>query len=211
MEQEMIVARDENGAALRVAARKEIHEGGMWHETFHCWIVEMVDGAAVIHLQMRSKEKKDFPDLLDISAAGHILAHETVEDGIREIEEELGIEVEFDELIPLGIIKDQIAMPNFLDNERCHVFLYKTEKSLDKRYRFQEEEVAGMYKFDFQEFADLCAGAAKEIDSKGALAAIGNFLPRRISLTDIVPHGERYLKQVVQRIQTELENGKTGA
>src|SRR5690606_1440328 len=125
-----------------------------WHETFHCWIVEMVDGAPVIHLQLRSQDKKDFPGLLDISAAGHILAHEKVEDGIREIEEELGIKVKFDELIALGLIKDQIAMPDFLDNERCHVFLYKAEESLDKRYRFQVEEVAGMYKFDFREFAD---------------------------------------------------------
>ncbi|HSJ36707.1 MAG TPA: NUDIX domain-containing protein, partial [Planococcus sp. (in: firmicutes)] len=200
MEKEMIAVCDEEGVAQGIATREEVHKKGLWHDTFHCWIVEMTEGTPYIHLQLRSPEKKDFPDLLDISAAGHILAHETVVDGAREIKEELGIDVKFDELMPLGIFKDQLAVQNFLDNERCHVFLYITNEKLDGAYNFQQEEVAGMFKFDFQEFSDLCSGAAEKIDSKGELATEGKTSPRTMSLADLVPHSPSYLDGVMQAI-----------
>ncbi|WP_203333939.1 NUDIX hydrolase [Planococcus beigongshangi] len=204
MEMERIAACDENGKAIGVRSRDEIHRTGLWHETFHCWIVEMTDEAPLIHLQLRSSDKKDFPGLLDISAAGHILAHETVEDGVREIVEELGIEVGFDELIPLGIIKDRLTVQNFIDNERCHVFLYKTEEGLDNKYEFQKEEVAGMFKFDFLEFIELSSGHVAHIESRGEISAAGKLLRRQIGLSDLVPHEPAYLKEVVDRIQKAL-------
>lgn len=200
----MIAVCDEDGKAQGIATREEVHKKGLWHNTFHCWIVEMAEGTPYIHLQLRSPDKKDFPDLLDISAAGHILANETIEDGAREIEEELGIDVKFDELVPLGIMKDQLAIRNFLDNERCHVFLYKTDQKLDDTYKFQQEEVAGMFKFDFQDFFDLCSGAAEKINSKGEMVADGKASPRSIALADLVPHGQSYLDGVVRAIHTEL-------
>lgn len=200
----MIAVCDEAGAAQGVATREEVHKKGLWHNTFHCWIVEMAKSTPYIHLQLRSPDKKDFPELLDISAAGHILAHETVEDGAREIKEELGIDVKFEELVPLGIMKDRLAVRNFLDNERCHVFLYVTKENLDDSYEFQQEEVAGMFKFDLQDFVDLCSGAAERISSKGQVAATGTLSPRSIALADLVPHGQSYLDRVVRAIQTAL-------
>ncbi len=201
----MIAAREKDGTVIKVVSRDEIHRNGFWHETFHCWIVEMAGETPLIHLQLRSSDKKDFPDLLDISAAGHILAHETVEDGVREIGEELGIEVGFEELIPLGIIKDQLTVRDFIDNERCHVFLYKVEGKLDNKYIFQEDEVAGMFKFDFGEFAALCKGAAAQVESKGEISPDGGLLPRTVTLADLVPHEPAYLKEAVDRIQKALQ------
>jgi len=200
----MIAVCKEDGKVQGIATREEVHKKGLWHNTFHCWIVERVEGTPFIHLQLRSPDKKDFPELLDISAAGHILAHETVEDGAREIKEELGIDVKFDELVPLGIMRDQLAVRNFLDNERCHVFLYVTEEKLDDTYKFQQEEVAGMFKFDFQEFFDLCSGAEEKISSKGGMVTDGKASPRSISLADLVPHSKSYLDGVMKAIRTEI-------
>lgn len=206
MDTELIVACDEDGTARRVVTREEIHKQGLWHETFHCWIVEVAEGTPSIHLQLRSPDKKDFPNLLDISAAGHILAHERIEDGVREVKEELGIDVKFDELISLGVMKDQLKIQNFVDNERCHVFLYKTNEQLDDAYRFQKEEVAGMFKFNFHEFYDLCAGSIEKIESKRELTASNKRSPRSITLAELVPHSKSYLEQVMQAIQKELDN-----
>lgn len=206
MDEEMIMACEEDGTSIRIATREEIHIKGLWHETFHCWIVEIKDGTPYIHLQLRSSDKKDFPDLLDISAAGHILAHESIVDGVREIEEELGIDVKFEDLISLGVIKDQLSLKNFKDNERCHVFLYKTAHDLNGAYRFQKEEVAGMFKFDFQDFYHLCMGDKERIESTDELASSHTPSRKSVALADLVPHGASYLEQVVIRIQKELEN-----
>ncbi|PSL40256.1 isopentenyldiphosphate isomerase [Planomicrobium soli] len=207
MEAEKITVCDEDGVSLGVATRQEIHEKGHWHETFHCWFVSRKQGKDTIHLQLRSRDKKDFPNMFDITAAGHILSDETMEDGVREIEEELGIAVSFEALIPLGVIKDQIFRDDFIDNERCHVFLYLTEGNIDAMYRLQREEVAGIVTADFQEFYKLCSGLKKSItvegfvaDEKGRKAAIR----KSIGNKDLVPHNLSYWKQITQFIQKEL-------
>lgn len=204
MDEEIIMACEEDGTPIRIVSREEIHKRGLWHETFHCWIVEIEDGTPYIHLQLRSADKKDFPGLFDISAAGHILAHESVRDGVREIKEELGIDVKYGELLPLGVIKDQLSLEDFTDNERCHVFLYITTQNLDGAYRFQKEEVAGMFKFDFQDFYNLCMGSTERIESAGELGAAKTPSQKSISLANLVPHGQSYLQQVVRGIQKGL-------
>ena len=207
METEKIAVFSEKGAFLNVATRQEVHEKGYWHETFHCWFVSRKSGRDVIHLQLRSSGKKDFPDMLDITAAGHLLADETVKDGIREVEEELGIALSFGELVPLGIVKDQIHQNEFLDNERCHVFLYKAKENIDAAYVLQKEEVAGMAMMDFQKFYDFCRNLEQEVDVEGfVIAEDGQKVPLKKSITqkDLVPHSSAYLKQVTNSIQEEL-------
>lgn len=209
MESEKINVCDENGQQIGVASREEIHRSGSWHETFHCWIVSAEDGKDWIHLQLRSKGKKDYPELFDITAAGHLLADETAEDGIREVEEELGVSVPFENLIPLGVIKDQIVQNGFVDNERCHVFLYNTKENIDAAYVLQKEEVLGMVKVEFQQFHDLCVGRIEVVEAEGfSIDDEQNNYPlrKKISLRNLVPHSQSYLKRVVTLISRELND-----
>ncbi|MGB6409093.1 MAG: NUDIX domain-containing protein, partial [Planococcus donghaensis] len=141
METESLRIFDEHRVAQGEASRKTVHEKGYWHETFHCWVVSREDEKDMIYLQLRSEDKKDFPGLFDITAAGHLLADETVKDGVREVREELGLKVSFNELISLGTIKDQLAIGGFLDNEHCHCFLYHKKNNHDKTFELQKEEV----------------------------------------------------------------------
>ncbi|MGB2992011.1 MAG: NUDIX hydrolase, partial [Paenisporosarcina sp.] len=89
--QEVLSIFDENHQKIGEQSRDVIHTEGHWHETFHCWIVQMKLDVPYLYFQQRSKVKKDFPNLYDITAAGHLLAHEMVHDGLREVEEELGL------------------------------------------------------------------------------------------------------------------------
>lgn len=203
---EVITRCDEDGNPLGRETREEIHKRGYWHQTFHCWFVSHHKGKDWIHLQLRSDAKKDFPNLLDITAAGHLLADETVEDGVREVEEELGIPVKFEDLLPLGMIKDQIQLDHFIDNELCQVFLYRT-KNHDVAYKLQKEEVSGIFAVDFQDFQDLCAGRLAEAAAYGFKVqpdGVKEAICKSVNLEAIVPHTQEYLKHVSSLIAEAL-------
>jgi isopentenyldiphosphate isomerase len=92
-EREKIKIFDDNKNLIGEASRSDVHRIGYWHEAFHCWFISNEKGNDYIYLQLSSKNKKDYPNLFDITAAGHLLADETVEDGVRESKEEIGIDV----------------------------------------------------------------------------------------------------------------------
>ena len=76
--------------------------------------------------QLRHKDKDTYPGLLDVSCAGHLQSGETVEDGVRELEEELGITVPFHELIPCGMVAEEnIISEHVVDREFNHIFIWR--------------------------------------------------------------------------------------
>lgn len=207
METEKLQIYDEQGTPQSIADRQTVHKKGYWHETFHCWVAGQQGGRYVVYLQLRSNEKKDFPGLFDIAAAGHLLAGETVEEGIREVREELGIRVDFAELISIGMIKDQLALPGFLDNERCHCFLYTNLENMDLRFELQLEEVVGIGKLDFEAFADLVSGKKERAVIEGFEILKGGSkrcFKKVIGLEDLVPHSAVYFDKIVELIGQEL-------
>lgn len=206
---EVLKIFDEYKNEIGKADREEIHRKGLWHETFQCWFVEEVEGVEYIYFQKRSAEKKDFPNLLDITAAGHLMADETVHDGIREVKEELGMDVEFEELTLLGIIEDSITTTGFVDREFAHVFLYRKEAS--DEFSLQLEEVSGMFKARFNDFEDLCNGKKKGVHVQGFIVdELGKKVAEEmdVSLDHFVPHGAEYWEKVTGGI-SELLNEKS--
>jgi isopentenyldiphosphate isomerase len=89
------------GKTGEVTSRDEAHRTGTWHGAFHCTIVNLRQGTVLF--QKRSHTKTIAPGKYDVSAGGHYAAGEPVERAApREIREELGLEVQFSELVPLG-------------------------------------------------------------------------------------------------------------
>ena len=80
----------------RVASREVCHEEGLWHRAIYGFILN--ENGDVL-LQRRSKTKKLWPDLWDITAGGHVLSGEFGEQAlIREVKEELGIDINSNEV-----------------------------------------------------------------------------------------------------------------
>lgn len=209
MEIEHLNILDAKGNHLGVASRNEVHQKGYWHETFHCWIISREEGRDYIHFQKRCKHKKDYPNLLDISAAGHILFNECVSDGIRELQEELGLKVYFEDLIPLGVIKDEIIQDNFVDRELGNVFLYISNEKLEDKYIFQPEEVSGVLKIEFHSFCNLWKGNIHEIQASGIeVNSYGKKekINKTIRKHHFLPHEEGYVVRVLDLIDLELKN-----
>jgi 8-oxo-dGTP pyrophosphatase MutT (NUDIX family) len=158
-------------------------------------------GQVYIYLQLRSKEKKDYPNLLDISAAGHLLAHETVLDGVREIEEELGIPVSFDKLIPLGVVEYHLVVGDKIDKEFAHVYLYEGRSILEEA-KLQADEVSGLFRMDFGDFRELWLGSKERVRIVGFEMMGGKRVgvDRHVGRDMFVPHQLSYYERVVRAI-----------
>ncbi|KKI92871.1 NUDIX hydrolase [Bacillus sp. SA1-12] len=207
MEMEQLKIFDDDRMQIGVASRKDVHRVGYWHEAFHCWFITNEEGIDSIYLQLRSETKKDYPNLLDITAAGHLLADETVKDGVREIKEEIGIDVAFEELVPLGIIDYCVIKDHFIDKELANTFLYKSDHTFDD-FTLHTEEVSGIMKAKFKDFTDLWQGEKEiievrgfEINHKGKK----NVLEEYVGRNKFVPHPPSYYQKIIEKINEQIK------
>lgn len=189
---EQIKTFDENYTYVKDESRDNVHREGLWHETFHCWLID----EQFVYIQKRSAEKKDFPGLFDITAAGHILATETVEDGIREVEEELGLVVDLSKLYTKGVIRDRIELPNFQDYEFANVFLYEST-FVPSDFSLQVEEVASIHVVERKAFIQLCLNEVKTLTCTN----IFDEASAEIGLSDFVPHEKNYFEEIARIIK----------
>ncbi|KIL51409.1 hypothetical protein KP77_09210 [Jeotgalibacillus alimentarius] len=197
MESERLKIFNEQHEYIGEKTRSEVHEKGFWHETFHCWLVEEDS----LYFQLRSEEKKDYPGLLDITAAGHLLASETVEDGIREVEEEIGIRVPFAQLQSLGIIECAAERKGFIDREFAHTFLL-IGAFTDEHFTLEQDEVAGIVRIDFEAFRSLCKDGCDEVRIEGFKVKDGEKVKvdEMVSQASFVPHQAEFYLAVLERI-----------
>jgi isopentenyldiphosphate isomerase len=201
--EEILTTFDEQGNITGTAPRSEVHRLGLWHETFHCWFVSKEADGLSIYLQLRSEQKRDYAGLLDITAAGHLMANETVEDGIREVQEELGLELAFTELKPLGIIPYRMDTAGFLDRERAHVFIYENSYALSD-FTLQQEEVAGIVQASFAGFRWLISGECSTLHVQGfQITDTGErvTLDMQVDFSHFVPHESAYYLKVIEGIE----------
>lgn len=154
-------AYEKVGTAMKSEARKK----GLWVASIHCWIVRPEKPGYVL-FQKRGADKTVFPNALDISAAGHYRSGEDIEDGVREISEEVGLEVAFQDLIPLGIKFDVAIAGDNIVREYCHVFLLKRDLAPHK-YTLGEDEVEGLVEISIPDGLALFAGEKDQVIARG--------------------------------------------
>jgi isopentenyldiphosphate isomerase len=206
MKKEQLKIFDENRNQIGVATREDVHRLGYWHEAFHCWFVSNEKGTDYLYLQLRSSTKKEYPNLLDITAAGHLLANEIVQDGVREIKEEVGIDISFQELVQLGVIDYCVIRENFIDKEIANVFLYKSKNSFDD-FTLQAEEVAGIVKVEFNHFAEIWFGERETIKIRGfEIKKDGNkiLIDEEVGRDKFVPHQLKFYQTVIEKIKEKM-------
>ena len=202
MEQELLKVFDNKHNPIGVETREEIHKLGLWHETFQCWFIGNHNEKQYIYLQLRSDLKKDYPGLLDITAAGHLLDSETVFDGIREVKEELGIDVLFEELYSLGVMKYSVVNGDLIDNELAHVFIYDCALEWEQ-FSLQVEEVSGIVRVELTQFVSLWLSELEGIEIIGfKVEGDGARSPicQKVNKTSFVPHEQSYYEEICREI-----------
>ena len=118
--------------------KNEAHATGLWHRVVHVWIYNSKNE---LLFQLRSKDKDLYPNVWDVSAAGHIGAGEDIElAAIREVKEELGISINPEDLQSHGVRPMEIRYENIINNEFFNIFSYKYNGDI-KDLILQKEEV----------------------------------------------------------------------
>ncbi len=140
MADELIDIYDENNKSLGVSKMKsEAHRNGLWHRAAHIWIY---NSNKEILLQLRTKNKELYPDMWDISAAGHVSAgEEPAISALREMEEEIGLSVKPEELEFSEIRKVSAIYKEINNNEFCYVYFLKFDGEING-LSLQKTEVA---------------------------------------------------------------------
>ncbi len=145
---------DENGNKIgKTKLRTEVHRDGDWHKAVHIWIFN--DKNEVL-LQRRSKNKDSNPNKLDISSAGHLSAgDDSLTGAIRELKEELNLDVKPEELMFIDTLKHSRKYTStFINNEFDDMYILKTSKTISEM-KFQEEEIQEIMFVSFDEFKRL--------------------------------------------------------
>ncbi|MEO1287487.1 MAG: NUDIX domain-containing protein [Chloroflexota bacterium] len=160
---EMLDIYDDNLEHIGVKSRADVHRDGDWHKVFHCWVIYRDDaGQDWVIIQKRAPSKKSFPNMLDVSAAGHYAAGETPREGMRELQEELGLSPRYEELIHIGTRITFSRYGGAKDREVADVYLYVCNQPLHD-YCYQKEEITGLIALNVQQGLKLFAGEINTI------------------------------------------------
>jgi isopentenyldiphosphate isomerase len=122
--------------------KSEAHKQGYWHPCVNIWLY---NSKGEILIQKRVADKDTFPNLWDVSVAGHIGAGEfPLEAAQRELTEELGLDIPTQEFNFIGTYNsDHSHNEKLIDREFHHVYLVELKVPMDQ-LKLQTEEVAGI-------------------------------------------------------------------
>ena len=131
--------------------KSEAHRDGLWHRNSHIWIY---NSKGEILLQLRAKEKLLFPDVWDISVAGHVgFGEGPVVSGLREMTEEVGLKIKQEDLHFFEIRKTQTVYKDIKNNEFYYVYLFKFDGDIGS-LKLQNEEVQEVRFFSAEEIEE---------------------------------------------------------
>jgi isopentenyldiphosphate isomerase len=204
MPEEALDIFDEKQNPLGVAGKAEAHRLGLWHYAFHCWLYRVVDAGADVRLlfQQRGPDKALYPGLFDISAAGHYRAGEAVADGVREVEEELGIAIPFEDLVELGVRAEVFEAGDIISREFCRTFLGRTALG-PAALRPAEPEVTALVEVPVADGLAMCAGARPAARCSGIRHWAGRWhrYESELSLRDLVPRPAAYYLDIFRHVE----------
>ena len=202
--EEILDTFDEGMKWVGTASRQEVHRVGAWHQTFHCWVLHRTQEGDFLLLQRRHETKDTHPNKLDISCAGHLETGEKPSDGIRELREELGIEVAFNSLQTVGVYKNSVHSGDVKDNEFCNIFVLVRNDETLSNYSPALGEVSGLYLIRAVDMESLCNLTVETAVINGFdIDDQGRHFERTVnmSLNDMVGYDLSYYKMLFKKIR----------
>lgn len=130
----------------KIVSRDECHKEGLWHRAVVVFIVSK-DNKKVL-LQQRSKTKKLWPNLWDITAGGHTLVNELgYQSAIRETKEEIGINIGKEALEFIGSTRSENIKDDIINRHFNEFYIAHADVDVNNIV-LQEDEVQDIKWFD---------------------------------------------------------------
>lgn len=147
------IVTSEGKVTGRKALKSEIHTKGHYHNTAHVWLYTK---NKEILLAQRAASKSICPLLWDVSVAGHVDAGElTIQAAIREVKEEIGLDLHQNDLKKIGIFECFQSYPNGIkDNEFHHTYISELKVPISQ-LKPQIGEVEALKLVSFEVFKTL--------------------------------------------------------
>lgn len=140
MDEYIDILNEQGEITGKTCLKSEAHKKGILHASVHIWIFDKFKNVLI---QKRAADKGTFPNLWDISVAGHISAGEKpITSALREAEEEVGLIISKKQFHFIGTAKRRVEHDeNLIDNELHYIYVCEIDFDLNS-LKIQKEEVA---------------------------------------------------------------------
>lgn len=205
MDDTLVDIYDSEMNLLGVASLDQAHHEGLWHKAALCWVVSE-DGN--VWLQQRSRDKQNYPSLLDISCAGHVHVNEPPKEAaLRILQEKFGIKVKVSDLTKLFTHKLVVDEDDFHNREFCPTYLLRTQNKFSD-LTLDTTQVDAIFEADTQDLLDLFLGETEIIAVKGIQYDGKKYkkIIRKVSKKDFYPHSDKFYQKLFTTIQRFVDN-----
>lgn len=176
--------------------RADVHRDGDWHRAVHVWVTGVDANGPFLVLQRRSMAKDTSPGRLDPTVGGHYRAGEGLEQTLREVEEEIGVQVQLADLHPAGMricINERTA--GTIDRELQDVFFLRDERPLTA-FAPEPAEIDALIHVSIPELLDLLVGARDDVPALSVATGSGAIEHITLNRDEFRREGDRYLYRV---------------
>jgi len=151
MEEMLDILNSDGTLTGEIISKKDAHKNGVWHRAAHVWFF---NNNNEILLQKRANHIESHPGKYDISAAGHLTAGDTfIKGALREVKEELGIELEEKDLVKIGELHNESTQHEgkYINKEYNDIYVVKKDIPISE-FIIQESEVSLVKYIPIEEF-----------------------------------------------------------
>lgn len=184
--------------------RSAVHMDGDWHRAIHVWVYGIRNGSAFLLFQQRAFDKDSMPGKLCATVGGHLSAGETVEDAVREVEEEIGIVGDLDSMNYCGVrVCANDVKLGILDRELQDVYLLRDERPLE-RYQPDKREVCRLSEARLRDVLALWSNEVDQILCRSLDVRTGTIEQTSIVRQDFAGQIDRYPYRVAIAVERVL-------
>lgn len=172
--------------------RSEVHRDGDWHGSIHVWVYGLDPAGPYLAFQRRGTFKDTLPLKLDATVGGHLRSGESVEETLREVQEEIGRPVTLSELHPVGVrVAVSEDAPNVSDREIQQVFLWRVDDPLST-FAPNPDELESLVQLPIADVLAIFGDGIVAADALELKAGSAILTPTLITISEFAAGIDRY-------------------